>query len=130
MEAEVIQLRDFVQSSPTARQIRPIGRISEPRIPGDFHQPDRFRVSEDQLVLNHPHKLAMLQLMILNRAKEQLRGKFVQMIGTAKKKSKLSFGYRSANMFMKIAEDSRLRNVRHVSHLPPDYRMLYDSNKD
>jgi hypothetical protein len=51
-------------------------------------------------------------------------GKFGTMI-----EAELPFGPRTAQMLMAIADDPRLANPKHVSHLPPSWSTLYELTK-
>jgi Protein of unknown function (DUF3102) len=62
---------------------------------------------------------------LLTEAKAALdHGEWLPMI-----ESDLPFGPRTAQMLMKIAEDKRITNTKHVSLLPPSWGALYEITK-
>jgi N6-adenosine-specific RNA methylase IME4 len=60
---------------------------------------------------------------------EHGRGEWLNLIGSRKEAGQLSFGYRAANMLMRIAEDAALAKLHHDATLPADYNTLYLLNR-
>jgi N6-adenosine-specific RNA methylase IME4 len=109
--APLVSVRDARPNDPVsywAERINAAWRVS---LDGFFECGELLIEAQKDLVESHGH------------------GEWLKLIGNAKQVGKLAFGYRSANMLMRIAGDPVLPQLQHAAILPADYTTLYGLNR-